>query len=187
MTNEVEQREYLYVENSFGGDVSVVDIAARGGGRVHRDRPSPGRRDLLECRRYALHERAEGPYRSAQRRARVASRGRSSPSTRQPRDRLAATGDRHAAPPDHLAGRPLPVPTDLQQGLHRSHRHAGARDRAKVPVGYGSHGTRLSPDGKRVYVGCMFSDQITVFDSRDLQVLRRSPSRRRYALLADPR
>jgi YVTN family beta-propeller protein len=41
---------------------------------------------------------------------------------------------------------------------------------AKVPVGFGSHGTRLSPDGNRLYVGCMVSDCITVFDTRTFKV-----------------
>ena len=43
---------------------------------------------------------------------------------------------------------------------------------ARVPVGYGSHGTRISPDGARIYAGCMFSDRITVFDSRTFKIER---------------
>ena len=44
---------------------------------------------------------------------------------------------------------------------------------AKVQLGtYGSHGTRLSPDGKRLYVGTVFSDRITVVDTTTLKQVK---------------
>ena len=34
----------------------------------------------------------------------------------------------------------------------------------KFLIGFGGHGTRLSPDGKRIYVGSMTIDMLTVID-----------------------
>jgi YVTN family beta-propeller protein len=45
----------------------------------------------------------------------------------------------------------------------------------KFPIGYGGHGTRLSPDGTRLYVGSMFLDVLTVFDLRTLKPVKRLP------------
>jgi YVTN family beta-propeller protein len=45
----------------------------------------------------------------------------------------------------------------------------------KFPIGYGGHGTRLSPDGKRLYVGSMFLDVLSVFDLETLKPVKRLP------------
>src|SRR5262249_14788120 len=34
----------------------------------------------------------------------------------------------------------------------------------KIAVGYGSHGTRLSPDGKRLYIGSLMNDHVSIVD-----------------------
>jgi len=45
----------------------------------------------------------------------------------------------------------------------------------KVPIGFGGHGTRLSPDGKRLYVGSMLVDVLTVFDLETLKPVKTLP------------
>ncbi|MBI3839443.1 MAG: beta-propeller fold lactonase family protein [Planctomycetia bacterium] len=45
----------------------------------------------------------------------------------------------------------------------------------KFPIGHGGHGTRLSPDGKRLYVGSMFLDTLCVFDLNTLRPVKRLP------------
>ncbi len=45
----------------------------------------------------------------------------------------------------------------------------------RFPIGYGGHGTRLSPDGKRLYVGSMFLDLLTVIDVDTLKPIKRLP------------
>jgi YVTN family beta-propeller protein len=45
----------------------------------------------------------------------------------------------------------------------------------KFAIGYGGHGTRLSPDGKRLYVGSMFLDVLSVIDLGTLQPVKRLP------------
>jgi len=45
----------------------------------------------------------------------------------------------------------------------------------RFPIGYGGHGTRLSPDGKRLYVGSMFLDVLTVFDVETFRPIKRLP------------
>src|SRR5438552_11842371 len=43
----------------------------------------------------------------------------------------------------------------------------------RIGTGFGSHGTRLSPDGKRLYVGSMMNHQIAVVDVATREVLKR--------------
>lgn len=43
------------------------------------------------------------------------------------------------------------------------------------PLGYGAHGTMLSPDGTRLYVGSMIADLITVIDVETREIIRRIP------------
>ena len=45
----------------------------------------------------------------------------------------------------------------------------------KIGVGHGSHGTRLSPDGKRLYVGSMMNDMISIIDIETRRVIKRIP------------
>jgi YVTN family beta-propeller protein len=45
----------------------------------------------------------------------------------------------------------------------------------RVPLGYGGHGTRLSPDGRRLYVGSMFLDVLTVVDVDTLRPVKLLP------------
>lgn len=45
----------------------------------------------------------------------------------------------------------------------------------EIEVGYGPHGTLLSPDGKRLYVGCMIADQVTVIDVATFKPVKRIP------------
>jgi YVTN family beta-propeller protein len=45
------------------------------------------------------------------------------------------------------------------------------------PIGIGGHGTQLSPDGKRLYVGSMFLDMLSVFDLETLKPVKRLPFR----------
>jgi len=41
----------------------------------------------------------------------------------------------------------------------------------KIWVGHGSHGTKLSADGERLYVGSMMNDTLTVIDTHTLEVI----------------
>jgi YVTN family beta-propeller protein len=45
----------------------------------------------------------------------------------------------------------------------------------KFWIGFGGHGTRLSPDGKRLYVGSMFFDTLSVIDLATLQPVKAIP------------
>jgi YVTN family beta-propeller protein len=45
----------------------------------------------------------------------------------------------------------------------------------KFPIGFGGHGTRLSPDGKRIYVGSMMTDVLSVFDLETLKPVKVLP------------
>lgn len=45
----------------------------------------------------------------------------------------------------------------------------------KFWIGQGGHGTKLSPDGKRLYVGSMFLDTLSVFDLKTLQPVKVIP------------
>ncbi len=45
----------------------------------------------------------------------------------------------------------------------------------RIAVGYGGHGTRLSPDGKRLYVGSMFLDVLNVVDVDKRRLIKRLP------------
>lgn len=47
----------------------------------------------------------------------------------------------------------------------------------KILTGHGGHGTRLSPDGKRLYVGSMMYDQMWVIDTERLELIDRIPFR----------
>jgi len=47
----------------------------------------------------------------------------------------------------------------------------------KFFIGFGGHGTRLSPDGKRLYVGSMFFDTLSVFDLETLMPVKVIPFR----------
>lgn len=42
-------------------------------------------------------------------------------------------------------------------------------------IGFGGHGTRLSPDGSRLYVGSMFLDTLSVFDLETLRPVKVIP------------
>jgi YVTN family beta-propeller protein len=58
----------------------------------------------------------------------------------------------------------------------------------KFPIGFGGHGTRLSPDGKRLYVGSMLTDVLTVFDLETLKPVKTLPFKdavRPFAFLRD--
>jgi YVTN family beta-propeller protein len=58
----------------------------------------------------------------------------------------------------------------------------------KFLIGFGGHGTRLSPDGKRIYVGSMMTDVLTVFDLQTLKPVKTLPFKdgvRPFAFLHD--
>lgn len=58
----------------------------------------------------------------------------------------------------------------------------------KFQIGFGGHGTRLSPDGKRIYVGSMLTDVLTVFDLETLKPVKTLPFKdavRPFAFLHD--
>jgi YVTN family beta-propeller protein len=58
----------------------------------------------------------------------------------------------------------------------------------KFPIGFGGHGTRLSPDGKRIYVGSMLIDTLSVFDLDTLKPVKVLPFKdyvRPFAFLHD--
>ncbi len=45
----------------------------------------------------------------------------------------------------------------------------------KVFAGHGSHGTRLSPDGKRLYIGSMMYDTLSILDTETLTITTQIP------------
>jgi YVTN family beta-propeller protein len=45
----------------------------------------------------------------------------------------------------------------------------------KFQIGFGGHGTRLSPDGKRIYVGSMMTDVLGVYDLQSLKPVKILP------------
>ena len=45
----------------------------------------------------------------------------------------------------------------------------------RFPIGHGGHGTRLSPDGSRLYVGSMLLDMLTVIDLETYKPVKRIP------------
>lgn len=45
----------------------------------------------------------------------------------------------------------------------------------KIAVGHGSHGTKLSPDGKRLYVGSMMNDTMTIIDTGTFEIIDQIP------------
>jgi YVTN family beta-propeller protein len=45
----------------------------------------------------------------------------------------------------------------------------------RFPIGHGGHGTRLSPDGSRLYIGSMLLDMLTVIDLKTYQPVNRVP------------
>jgi YVTN family beta-propeller protein len=47
----------------------------------------------------------------------------------------------------------------------------------KIWIGHGGHGTNLSVDGKRLYVGSMMNDLLTVIDTEALEVVNAYPFR----------
>ncbi len=58
----------------------------------------------------------------------------------------------------------------------------------KIWIGHGGHGTKLSADGKRLYVGSMMNDLLTVIDTEKLEVVDAYPFRdavRPFAFPAD--
>ncbi len=57
-----------------------------------------------------------------------------------------------------------------------------------IPAVIGTHGTRLSPDGRRLYTGSMMMDMLTVFDVESRRPVKRLPTRdavRPFTMTAD--
>jgi YVTN family beta-propeller protein len=66
----------------------------------------------------------------------------------------------------------VPLYNTVWMEILDTQRHAVVK---RFPIGYGGHGTRLSPDGKRLYVGSMFLDVLSVFDLATLKPVKRLP------------
>jgi YVTN family beta-propeller protein len=164
-------REYFYVENSQGGDVTVVDIAS--GQTVDTIAIGHHPDDVISDKagKYLYlsvhHEHAEGPNFDVP----ISDPGEVvcvDAQTHQVSWRLPVSGA-----PDHLilsADDQLLFQPIFDADYIEIIDVEARRSIAKAPVGLGSHGTRLSPDGNRVYVGCMLSDEITVIDTRTFKV-----------------
>jgi YVTN family beta-propeller protein len=80
--------------------------------------------------------------------------------------------------PHHLTlspdGRKLFVPLFDRMHLEVIDTHQ-QKVTGRIPAPMGSHGTRLSPDGQRLYVGSMLMDMIVVYDVDSHEILKRLP------------
>jgi len=164
--------ELLFVENTLGGDVTVIDVAklAVTGtipiGRYPDDIIASPRGDVLYLSRMlARSEDGEVPVPGEI----VAI----DPAARRVLWRTPVSGEPH-----HLAvsrdGERLFVPifsSNHVEVLDTRRRSVVGR----VSVGYGPHGTFISHNGTRVYSGTIHQQQITVFEAATGKVLRTLP------------
>lgn len=170
MSVSVQQREIFYVENSVGGDVTVVDIASR---------------QVIDTIQIGDHPDDVISNRAGDRLYLSVIKGHhEEPNQDQVEDPgevvcvdahthdilwcLPVSGTPHhptLSADDRLLFQPI-FNTNYLEVIDVD---APATIK-KIPVGRGSHGTRLTVDGKRLYVGCMFSDQITVVDTETFDI-----------------
>src|SRR5687767_1171819 len=168
-------REYLYVENSVGGDVSVIDIATREVvesipiGHHPDDVISTKNGDTLYLS--VLHGHVESHnMQHIDDPGEVVAINAADHSHKWT---LTVSGQPHhptLSADDRLLFQPI-FNTNYLEVIDTQE----VASIAKVPVGYGSHGTRITADGQRIYAGCMFSDRITVFDARSFKIEKMIP------------
>jgi YVTN family beta-propeller protein len=147
-------RDYLYVENTIGGDISVIEIPShRVVGTIPHSVVGDDPDDIISTRDGTVL------YLS-----RLDSEDVIAISTETEQVLWTAkVGGR----PNHLTLSPdetlLYVPL-FDKGLLVVLDTRTREIVARPNVGLGAHGTLLSPDGKSVYVGCIGSDQLTVVE-----------------------
>lgn len=148
-------RDYLYVENTLGGDISVIDLTTHKvvgtiPASVVGEHPDDviANRDgtLLFVSRLDAEDVIAISTETEQVVWRVEVGGR-------PNHLTLSTDERYLYVPLFDKGNLVVIDTQTRQIV------------ARPVAGYGAHGTWLSPDGKRVYVGSIGSDQLAVIRS----------------------
>jgi YVTN family beta-propeller protein len=165
--------EFVYLENSDSGDVSVIDIPGHTvvstiklGPFLDDVTPSHDGRILYVNRYDSL---GLGDKHVAESGEVIAL----STDTEQILWRTRVSGW-----PNHLSISPddrllyVPLFNTLWMEVVDTQQHKVVK---KFPIGFGGHGTRLSPDGKRIYVGSMMVDVLTVFDLETLKPVKTLP------------
>jgi YVTN family beta-propeller protein len=150
-----QARDYLYVENTLGGDVSVIDLATHKvvgtiPASVVGEHPDDiiANRDgtLLFLSRLDAEDVIAISTETEQVVWRVEVGGR-------PNHLTLSADERYLYVPLFDKGNLVVIDTETRKIV------------ASPAVGFGAHGTWLSPDGKRVYVGSIGSDQLSVVTS----------------------
>jgi YVTN family beta-propeller protein len=148
-------RDYLYVENTLGGDISVIDLATH---KVVGSIPASivgehpddviSNRDgtLLFVSRLDAEDVIVISTETEQVVWKVDVGGR-------PNHLTLSADERYLYVPLFDKGDLVVIDTETRKVV------------ASPAVGFGAHGTWLSPDGKRVYTGSIGSDQLTVVTS----------------------
>jgi YVTN family beta-propeller protein len=170
----------LYVENTRGGTITAVDVATREVLQtidLHDPDPKAGRSPDDVVASHAgdvlyvslMHHHVEGEKAPA-----IYDPGELlaiDPTDGRVLWRVALAGmPQHpsVSHDDRFVYQPI-YSRDFLEVVDVGHREVVAR----IALGtYGSHGTRISPDGKRLYVGTVLSDRITVVDLASLRIER---------------
>jgi YVTN family beta-propeller protein len=148
-------RDYLYVENTLGGDISVIDLSTNKvvgtiPATVVGEHPDDviSNRDgtLLFVSRLDAEDVIAISTETEQVVWRVEVGGR-------PNHLTLSADERYLYVPLFDKGDLVVIDTETRKIV------------ASPAVGFGAHGTWLSPDGKRVYTGSIGSDQLTVVTS----------------------
>ncbi|MFW6125245.1 MAG: beta-propeller fold lactonase family protein [Pirellulales bacterium] len=176
-TSLLKAEERLYVENTFGGDITVVDVPRH---------EVVGR---IEVGKYpddvvASHD---GTVLYANRHQSLGIPG--IPRGSESGELIAISTATHEilwrididGTPHHLAVSKddryvyVPIFNSFLVDVIDTRARPAPRRVARVPVGYGPHGMKLSADGRRLYVGTMFADQLTIVDTQSLQPIQAIP------------
>ncbi len=160
-----QSKEYLYIENSVGGDVTVISI--------------PEHEIVSTIPATVIGHDPDDVIASSDGRVLFVNRGGAedvlaiSTATEEVLWQVSVGGT-----PNHLTlsndDRYLYVPllnSTFVEVVDTEKRAVVDR----IPVGYGPHTTLLSPDGKRVYVGNILSDRIVVFEVGTHRVVKGIP------------
>ena len=157
-----QSKEYLYVGNTLGGDVSIIEIPAhRVVGTIPATVVGNSPDDIISSRKGDIL------YIS-----RLDTKDVVAISTATEKELWRVTVD---GTPNHLALSPnerflyVPIYDKGQLAVIDTKTHAVVK---RLDVGIGAHGTILGPSGKYVYVGMMEANQIAVIDVASHSVKR---------------
>ncbi|RMB04956.1 cytochrome D1 domain-containing protein [Eilatimonas milleporae] len=154
--------EYLYVENTKGGDVTVISIPDHEViGRIPESRIGGHPDDVIASKNgeviYVNRETNEDVLAISTKTEEVLFRV---PVTGIPHHMTLSADERYLFVP--IFNYPRLDVIDLRE----------RKVIKSVDVGWGAHGTRLSPDGKRLYVGHIFHEAFVIIDVESLEVER---------------